>query len=118
MLAGSALENARAVAPVLRAEGSRIEVARALTPEALAAMRFWGHCPRHAEQTPKQQSCAGAARGVSQRIPQRFADRHDTRQDHSAPCRRRAGSAAAGGLVPGGEVGKGREGWRREVGAA
>ncbi|HJM93859.1 MAG: acyl-CoA dehydrogenase family protein [Alphaproteobacteria bacterium] len=38
MLAGSALENARAVAPVLRAEGSRIEVARALTPEALAAM--------------------------------------------------------------------------------
>ena len=37
-LAGSALANARAVAPVLRAEAERIEAARALTAEALAAM--------------------------------------------------------------------------------
>lgn len=38
LLAGSALENARTVAPVLRDEAERIEAERALTPKALAAM--------------------------------------------------------------------------------
>ncbi len=38
LLAETALENARAVAPVLRDEAERIETERALTPKALAAM--------------------------------------------------------------------------------
>ena len=37
-LAASALDNARAVAPVLRAAGDRIEADRALPPDIVAAM--------------------------------------------------------------------------------